>query len=128
MKYLKCDKHRTFAKRNPGITAKRMDIQPKILFVEDEPKLGASVRNELTEQGFSVDLAYDGRTGESMFKSTAYDLVLLDINLPYINGLELCRRFRESNREVPILMLTALGELEDKMDAFSAGADRSRTI
>lgn len=100
-----------------------MDFLPKILFVEDEPKLGNSVRNELTEQGFEVDLAYDGRTGERMFRSAPYDLVLLDINLPYVNGLELCRRFREVNREVPILMLTALGELEDKMDAFNAGAD-----
>lgn len=95
----------------------------RILFVEDEPKLGASVRNELVEQGFEVDLAYDGRIGESLFKSAKYDLILLDINLPHINGLELCRRFREVNREVPIIMLTALGELDDKMDAFSAGAD-----
>lgn len=95
----------------------------RILFVEDEPKLGASVRNELIEQGYDVDLAYDGRIGESLFKSAVYDLILLDINLPHINGLELCRRFREANRDVPILMLTALGELDDKMDAFSAGAD-----
>ncbi len=95
----------------------------KILFVEDEPKFGASVRKELIEQGYDVDLAYDGRIGESMFKSTEYDLILLDINLPHINGLELCRLFREQNREVPILMLTALGELDDKMEAFTAGAD-----
>ncbi len=95
----------------------------RILFVEDEPKLGASVSRELLEQGYEVDLAYDGRIGESMFKSAEYDLILLDINLPHINGLELCRRFREVNREVPILMLTALGELDDKMEAFSAGAD-----
>ena len=95
----------------------------KILFVEDELKLGASVSNELVEQGFLVDLAFDGRMGESMFKSADYDLILLDINLPYINGLELCRRFRETNREVPILMLTALGELDDKMEAFNSGAD-----
>lgn len=95
----------------------------KVLIVEDEPKLGASVRKELIEQGFDVDLAYDGLIGERMFKRTNYDLILLDINLPHINGLELCRRIREVNREVPIIMLTALGELEDKMEAFSAGAD-----
>lgn len=100
-----------------------LSVPTKVLFVEDEPKLGASVKKELIEQGYSVDLAYDGRIGESMFKSNDYDLILLDINLPYINGLELCRRIRETNREVPILMLTALGELEDKMEAFSAGAD-----
>jgi two-component system copper resistance phosphate regulon response regulator CusR len=95
----------------------------RILFVEDEPKLGASVRKELVEQGFEVDLAYDGQVGERLFRGADYDLILLDINLPHINGLELCRRFREVNRDVPILMLTALGELDDKMDAFSAGAD-----
>lgn len=95
----------------------------RILFVEDEPKFGANVRKELEEKGFLVDLAYDGRIGESLFKSNEYDLILLDVNLPFINGLELCRRFREANREVPILMLTALGELDDKMEAFSAGAD-----
>jgi len=95
----------------------------KVLIVEDEPKLGASVQKELIEQGFDVDLAYDGLIGERMFKRATYDLILLDINLPHINGLELCRLIREVNREVPIIMLTALGELEDKMEAFSAGAD-----
>jgi len=105
-----------------------MEIPPllpsaKVLFVEDEPKLGASVKNELVEQGYEVDLAFDGHIGERMFKSKVYDLVLLDINLPHVNGLELCRRFRAENSEVPIIMLTALGELEDKMEAFSFGAD-----
>lgn len=95
----------------------------RILFVEDEPKFGANIRNELVEQGYEVDLAYDGLVGERLFKSNRYDLILLDLNLPYVNGLELCRRFREVNRDVPILMLTALGEINDKMDAFSAGAD-----
>lgn len=95
----------------------------RILLVEDEPKFGATIRKELTEKGFEVDLAYDGRIGESLFKGSTYDLVLLDINLPHVNGLELCRRFRATNRDVPILMLTALGDLEDKMEAFDAGAD-----
>jgi two-component system copper resistance phosphate regulon response regulator CusR len=95
----------------------------RILLVEDEPKFGTSVRNELIEQGFEVDLAFDGQIGERLFRGSDYDLVLLDVNLPHINGMELCRRMREANRDVPILMLTALGELDDKMDAFSAGAD-----
>lgn len=96
---------------------------PCILFVEDEPKLGASVRKELMEQGYEVDLAFDGSIGERLFKSKSYDIVLLDINLPHINGLELCKRIRETNQDVPILMLTALGELDDKMEAFASGAD-----
>ncbi|MBN8678803.1 MAG: response regulator transcription factor [Chitinophagales bacterium] len=99
------------------------DSPPSVLFVEDEPKLGASVRKELMEHGYEVDLAFDGSIGERLFKSKSYDIVLLDINLPHINGLELCKRIRESNQDVPILMLTALGELDDKMEAFASGAD-----
>jgi two-component system copper resistance phosphate regulon response regulator CusR len=95
----------------------------RILFVEDEPKFGASIRKELQEQGFDVDLAYDGEIGERKFKNGHYDLILLDINLPHINGLELCARIREKNQEIPIIMLTALGALDDKMEAFSSGAD-----
>ena len=94
-----------------------------ILFVEDEPKFGTNIHKELSEKGYHVDWAYDGRIGESMFRSKQYDLILLDLNLPYINGLDLCRRIRESNKEVPVLILTALGELDDKMEAFAAGAD-----
>lgn len=99
------------------------DPAARILLVEDEPKLGNSVRKELTERGYDLEWAYDGRTAESIFRSGAFDLVLLDINLPHVNGLELCRRFRQSNGDVPIIMLTALGELDDKVEAFSAGAD-----
>lgn len=99
------------------------DPSARILLVEDEPKLGNSVRKELTERGYDLEWAYDGRTAESIFRSGTFDLVLLDINLPHINGLELCRRFRHANGDVPIIMLTALGELDDKVEAFNAGAD-----
>ncbi|HLP94139.1 MAG TPA: response regulator transcription factor [Saprospiraceae bacterium] len=99
------------------------DNPPCVLFVEDEPKLGASVRKELMEQGYEVDLAFDGSIGERLFKSKSYDIVLLDINLPHINGLELCKRIRETDQNVPIIMVTALGELDDKMEAFASGAD-----
>jgi DNA-binding response OmpR family regulator len=98
-------------------------LTTRILFVEDEPKLGANVRRELMEQGFEVDLAFDGNIGERKFRNGEYDIILLDINLPHQNGLELCRKFRETNRDVPIVMLTALGTLDDKMEAFSSGAD-----
>ncbi len=95
----------------------------RILLVEDEPKLGNSIRTELTERGYELEWAYDGRTAESLFRAGRFDLVLLDINLPHINGLELCRRFRQANAGIPIIMLTALGELDDKMEAFDSGAD-----
>jgi DNA-binding response OmpR family regulator len=100
-----------------------MEINHRILLAEDEPKLGQLVQQELTQQGFSTDIAYDGLVAEKMFKQNNYSLVLLDINLPYKNGLALCKEFREAKREIPIIMLTALGELQDKMDAFNLGAD-----
>jgi two-component system copper resistance phosphate regulon response regulator CusR len=95
----------------------------RILLVEDDPKLGKTVQEELTGSGYETDLAYDGKVAEALFGKNEYDLILLDINLPYKNGWELCKQFRQHNRNVPIIMLTALGEIQDKMDAFNAGAD-----
>jgi len=100
-----------------------MDKETGILVVEDDAKLGATIRDELISNGYDADLAYDGKVAEALFFRRKYDLVLLDINLPYSNGWELCAKFREHDRKVPIIMLTALGELDDKMDAFNAGAD-----
>jgi two-component system copper resistance phosphate regulon response regulator CusR len=100
-----------------------MENTYRILLAEDEPKLSQVVQDELTRQGYQADVAYDGLIAEKLFKQHAYALVLLDINLPYKNGLALCREFREINKNVPIIMLTALGELNDKIDAFNLGAD-----
>ncbi len=100
-----------------------MENSYRILLAEDEPKLSQVVQEELTRQGYAADVAYDGSIAEKMFKQHTYSLVLLDINLPYKNGLALCKEFRETNSKVPIIMLTALGELKDKMDAFNLGAD-----
>jgi len=100
-----------------------MENSYRILLAEDEPKLSQVVQEELTRQGYITDVAYDGSIAEKMFKQHSYSLVLLDINLPYKNGLALCKEFREINSKVPIIMLTALGELKDKMDAFNLGAD-----
>lgn len=94
-----------------------------ILLVEDDPKLGKTIQEELQHQGFSTDLAFDGKIAESLFNNNTYQLILLDINLPYKNGWELCKAFRSQNRNIPIIMLTALGDIQDKMDAFNAGAD-----
>jgi len=95
----------------------------RILLVEDDPKLGKTVQEELVSNGYETDLAYDGKVAEAIFFKNEYGLVLLDINLPYKNGWELCKLFRQHNHNVPIIMLTALGEIQDKMDAFNAGAD-----
>ena len=100
-----------------------MENSYRILLAEDEPKLSQVVQEELTRQGYATDVAFDGNIAEKMFKQHAYSLVLLDINLPYKNGFALCKEFREINSTIPIIMLTALGELKDKMDAFNLGAD-----
>ena len=95
----------------------------RILLAEDEPKLGQIIQEELTRQGYMTDVAYDGLVAEKLFQQHNYSLVLLDVNLPYKNGLALCKEFRETNKTLPIIMLTALGEIQDKMDAFNLGAD-----
>ncbi len=94
-----------------------------ILYAEDEPKVAQSVKKGLEAEGFTVELAFDGTIAEKMFERQDHDFIILDINLPGRNGMELCRSFRKRNQRVPILMLTALGELDDKMEAFAAGAD-----
>lgn len=100
-----------------------MESSQKILIAEDQVKLTETLREELAREGYDVDIAHDGRMAELLFKQHKFDLVLLDINLPYKNGYELCQIFRGIDTKVPIIMLTAMGELDDKMEAFTKGAD-----
>ena len=100
-----------------------MENTYRILLAEDEPKLSQVIQEELTRKGYVTDVAYDGQVAEKLFSQHSYNMVLLDINLPYKNGLALCKEFRDINANVPIIMLTALGEIQDKVDAFSLGAD-----
>ncbi len=100
-----------------------MESPYRILLAEDEPKLSQVIQDELQHKGYTTDVAYDGAVAEKMFAEQHYSLVLLDINLPYKNGLALCKEFRRINNNVPIIMLTALGEIQDKVDAFNLGAD-----
>ncbi len=93
------------------------------MLAEDEPKLGQVIQEELNRQGYTTDVAFDGLIADKLFKQHNYALVLLDINLPYKNGMALCKEFREINKNVPIIMLTALGQIQDKVDAFNLGAD-----
>lgn len=95
----------------------------KILIVEDEIKIAQTLKKGLTENGYYVELAYDGTIGKRLFLSHNYDLIILDINLPEINGYELCRQIRGHNQHIPILMLTALNTTDDKIEGFDAGAD-----
>jgi two-component system copper resistance phosphate regulon response regulator CusR len=95
----------------------------RILLAEDEVKLGIVIQQQLVKQGYEVDLAVDGLMAEKLFKQNSYNLLLLDINLPHKNGIELCKIFRHTNKDVPIIMLTALDQIKDKVAAFNFGAD-----
>ncbi len=95
----------------------------KILVIEDEPKVAAFLKKGLEEHGYDVDIAYDGQIGEKLANKEGVEFIILDIIIPQINGIELCKKIRENNTQVPILMLTALGTTDDKIEGFDAGAD-----
>lgn len=95
----------------------------KILLVEDEPKTVQSLKKGLEESNYTVDVAYDGEIALQLTNQNAYHLIVSDIIIPGINGLELCRQLRQKGVETPILMLTALSSTDDKLIGFDAGAD-----
>ena len=98
-------------------------LQKRILVIEDEVKLARFVELELKHEGYDVSVAHDGKTGFERFTDGGYDLVLLDLMLPGINGLEICRKIRMTDVEIPIIMLTARGEVIDKVVGLDSGAD-----
>ncbi|MCB2410721.1 response regulator [Hymenobacter lucidus] len=95
----------------------------KLLLVEDEPKLASFVKKGFENEGYELEVAYDGRMGLSLAQKQVYDLVILDVNLPHINGFELCRLLKQQAPHQPVLLLTALDSLDDKVMGFEAGTD-----
>lgn len=95
----------------------------RILLVEDEARIADTLRFGLVENGYHVEVAYDGKIGYRIFQNHPFDLAVLDINLPGMNGFDLCKTIRSENTKVPIIMLTALSTLEDKIEGYDAGAD-----
>jgi DNA-binding response OmpR family regulator len=95
----------------------------RILLVEDEKKIAESLKKGLSEHHYFVEVAYDGLIGKKLFESYPFNLVILDINLPGMNGYVLCKEIRQRNERVPIVMLTALNATDDKIEGFDAGAD-----
>ncbi|MCC6727096.1 MAG: response regulator, partial [Saprospiraceae bacterium] len=89
--------------------------QPTILLVEDEPKVAAYIKKGLEENGFIVDFAPDGAVGGYLAETKHYDLVLLDLNLPYKSGYEICQNLRQKDATVPIIMVTAMGDIDKKI-------------
>ena len=95
----------------------------KILVVEDEQRLADSIVDLLQVNGFSAQAAYDGSSGYRQAQTGAYDLVILDVMLPWMDGFTLARRLREEKIMTPILMLTARSEVEDRVSGLNQGAD-----
>ncbi|WP_018614552.1 response regulator transcription factor [Segetibacter koreensis] len=95
----------------------------KILIVEDEKKIADTLQLGLSENGFYAEAAYDGNIGYKLFQSHSYNLIILDINLPGINGYEFCKIVRSQNTYIPVIMLTALNTLDNKIEGYDAGAD-----
>ena len=95
----------------------------KILIVEDEVLLANSLKALLEKKGFTVEVAYDGETGKDYAETGIYDLLILDVMMPRLNGYDLARQVRAERCATPILMLTAKSELEDRIEGLNAGAD-----
>ncbi len=95
----------------------------RLLIIQDEKKIADTLKFGLDEKGFESVVAYDGKIGYHIFSANDFDLVILDINLPGINGYELCRLIRSQNQDIPILMLTSMSALNDKIEGYESGAD-----
>src|SRR3989344_19963 len=95
----------------------------RILIVEDEVRLASVIKKGLVEDGFAVDVAHDGEEGQYLAESENYDLILLDVMLPKVDGIKLCKQLRKKNIQIPVLMLTAKATLEDKVAGLDSGAD-----
>jgi two-component system copper resistance phosphate regulon response regulator CusR len=95
----------------------------RVLVIEDEPKVATSVKTWLEENGFGVDIAPDGAVGQYLVQHNPYDIVLLDLNLPFVSGYEVCKMIRGVHPDMPVILVTALGSVEQKLTGFDAGAD-----
>lgn len=95
----------------------------QILIVEDDLDLASTIMDYLSEQGMQMDYAANGLSGLNFLKSRRYDLILLDVAMPKMNGLEMCQAIRHEGIDTPVLMLTARDTLDDKLAGFDAGTD-----
>ena len=94
-----------------------------ILVIEDEKRVADLLKIGLEENGYQIMVAYDGEMGLRLFQNNAFQLVISDIILPKLNGFEVCQQIRQHDEQIPILMLTALGTADDKLEGFDVGAD-----
>ncbi len=94
-----------------------------ILLIEDNPRLSKNITEFLELEQFHVEAARDGKTGLEKALSGKFELILLDLNLPLLDGMEICQELRRQGKNIPILMLTARGDLDDRVEGLNAGAD-----
>lgn len=95
----------------------------RILVVEDEHKIANSIKRGLEQEAYAVDVAYDGEEGFDLASSEDYDVIILDLLLPKMGGMAVCKKLRAEGKHSPILILTALGELSNKVEGLNSGAD-----
>lgn len=95
----------------------------KILIIEDDPTLNKNINEELIAEGYHTQSVFDGLLADRLLKKEKYDCIIMDVNLPGKTGFDLCRDFRSYNTLTPVIMLTAFGELDDKVKGFNCGAD-----
>lgn len=95
----------------------------RILVVEDEHKIANSIKKGLEQEAFAVDVAYDGEYGYDLAATEDYDVIILDLMLPKLSGLDVCRQLRREGIHTPILILTAKGQIQEKVEGLNAGAD-----
>lgn len=95
----------------------------RILVVEDDRRISNVIKKGLTEDGFAVDAAFDGEEGQYLAEGESYDLIILDIMLPKVDGLTICKELRSKNIKIPVLMLTAKTAVEDRVAGLDSGAD-----
>lgn len=100
-----------------------MSDSKTFLIVEDEEKVASFIKKGLFTQGYSSEIASTGHEALALFESQKFDLVILDIGLPDMSGLEVCEQIRRTNAQIPVLMLTALGSVSDKLSGFEVGTD-----
>jgi DNA-binding response OmpR family regulator len=95
----------------------------RILVIEDEQKIAKAIKKGLEQEAFAVDLAFDGEEGFDLASTEDYDLIILDRMMPKMDGMQVCENLRQEKITIPILMLTALGQVENRVDGLNSGAD-----
>jgi len=98
-------------------------MQTSVLLIEDELKVASFIKKGLEEYNYKVTMVNDGQSGIDLALHTYYDVIVLDLQLPDMSGFDICRTIRENNKVIPILILTALGTISDKLQGFELGAD-----